>query len=58
MASDNSEMEHYFKIFKNNKEWALSKRDADPAFFEKLASGQAPNYLYAGRRPSSVCQWH
>lgn len=46
MASDNSEMEQYFKLFKNNKEWALSKREADPAFFDKLASGQSPNYLY------------
>ncbi|KAJ5246850.1 carbonic anhydrase family protein [Penicillium chermesinum] len=54
MASDSSDMEHYFSIFKNNKEWALSKRKADPAFFEKLASGQAPNYLYIGCADSRV----
>ncbi|KAJ5110366.1 Carbonic anhydrase [Penicillium alfredii] len=41
-------------IFKNNKQWALSKKGADPAFFEKLAAGQSPNYLYIGCSDSRV----
>jgi carbonic anhydrase len=32
-------------IFKNNKKWVLSKKGADPAFFDKLAAGQSPDYL-------------
>ncbi|KAJ5897885.1 carbonic anhydrase [Penicillium tannophilum] len=41
-------------IFKNNREWALEKARADPVFFEKLADGQAPNYLYIGCSDSRV----
>lgn len=48
--SDSCEMSHDVHksletIFKNNREWAVEKGRADPAFFEKLADGQAPNYL-------------
>jgi carbonic anhydrase len=32
-------------IFKNNRKWASSKKKTDPAFFDKLAAGQTPNYL-------------
>lgn len=44
-------MQRYLKqsletLFKNNREWALSKRGTDPAFFDKLADGQEPDYLW------------
>jgi len=32
-------------IFENNKKWVSSKKNDDPAFFEKLAAGQTPDYL-------------
>jgi carbonic anhydrase len=32
-------------IFENNKKWVSAKKDEDPAFFEKLAAGQTPDYL-------------
>lgn len=32
-------------IFKKNRDWVASKTRTEPAFFEKLAAGQAPNYL-------------
>ncbi len=32
-------------IFKNNQEWVALKKANDPAFFEKLNSGQQPDYL-------------
>ena len=34
------------RIFENNRKWVASKKEADPAFFDKLASGQSPEYLY------------
>ncbi|KAJ5945822.1 carbonic anhydrase [Penicillium verhagenii] len=40
-------------IFKNNRDWAHEK-GRDPIFFEKLADGQAPNYLYIGCSDSRV----
>jgi hypothetical protein len=38
--------ENQSKIFANNKAWVASKLEADPSFFENLASGQHPDYLY------------
>lgn len=35
------------KIFESNRAWVASKKAADPKFFDKLAAGQAPDYLYA-----------
>lgn len=32
-------------LFANNRTWASTKRATDPAFFDKLAAGQSPNYL-------------
>ncbi|KAJ5703967.1 Carbonic anhydrase [Penicillium malachiteum] len=42
------------QIFNNNKKWVLSKTGADPAFFDKLAAGQSPDYLYIGCSDSRV----
>ncbi|RJE25281.1 carbonic anhydrase [Aspergillus sclerotialis] len=42
------------RIFENNRKWVASKKEADPAFFDKLASGQSPEYLYIGCSDSRV----
>ncbi|PLN86853.1 carbonic anhydrase [Aspergillus taichungensis] len=42
------------RIFENNRKWVASKTDADPAFFDKLAAGQQPDYLYIGCSDSRV----
>ncbi|KAJ6104749.1 carbonic anhydrase [Penicillium sp. IBT 18751x] len=54
-----ADMHKYLKqsletLFKNNRDWASSKRSSDPTFFDKLADGQAPNYLYIGCSDSRV----
>lgn len=41
-------------IFKSNRAWASSKTTTDPAFFEKLAAEQTPDYLYIGCSDSRV----
>lgn len=38
----------YETIFENNKKWIESKLGEDAGFFEKLAAGQNPEYLYIG----------
>jgi hypothetical protein len=48
------DMHRYLKqsleiLFKNNRDWSASKRSTDPAFFDKLADGQAPKYLWVAR---------
>mmetsp|Transcript_6764 Transcript_6764/g.15841 ORF Transcript_6764/g.15841 Transcript_6764/m.15841 type:complete len:268 (+) Transcript_6764:236-1039(+) len=35
-------------IWKNNREWANSKRAKDPTFFERLSKGQQPKILWIG----------
>ena len=39
------------KIFEANKKWVESKKTADPAYFDKLAAGQAPDYLFVPHSP-------
>ena len=39
------DLEH---LFENNARWAESIKDEDPAFFEKLAQQQVPEYLWIG----------
>ncbi|KAE8445767.1 hypothetical protein EG329_012825 [Mollisiaceae sp. DMI_Dod_QoI] len=46
--------EHHDRIFDNNKKWVASKVAEDPSFFEKLSSGQHPDYLYLGCSDSRV----
>lgn len=41
-------MKNFDQIFENNKQWVASKLALDPAYFEKLAKGQAPEFLYIG----------
>lgn len=42
------------KIFANNKKWMADKLAIDPAYFDKLATGQHPVYLYIGCSDSRV----
>lgn len=41
-------------IFKNNQEWVTERLQTDPTYFDRLAKGQNPNYLYIGCSDSRV----
>jgi carbonic anhydrase len=41
-------------LFENNRAWAQAMTDSDPAFFERLAGLQAPQYLWIGCSDSRV----
>jgi carbonic anhydrase len=42
------------QIFENNRNWAAEKKAIDKDFFEKIAKGQHPEYLYIGCSDSRV----
>lgn len=42
------------RIFENNRSWVAEKLQLDPGYFQKLASGQKPEYLYIGCADSRV----
>lgn len=44
----------YNKLLENNKAWAILKKNNDPGFFEELAQGQNPEYLWIGCSDSRV----
>ena len=48
------EMISYEEIFENNKKWVADKLKSDDSFFEKLAEGQDPDFLYIGCSDSRV----
>jgi carbonic anhydrase len=41
-------------VFNNNEKWIQKQLDLDPDYFKKLASGQAPEFLYIGCADSRV----
>ncbi|MGR3809926.1 carbonic anhydrase [Jiulongibacter sp. NS-SX5] len=41
-------MKSYDQLLENNKEWAKEQAITDPTFFEKMAAGQSPDYLWIG----------
>ncbi|MBC8436075.1 MAG: carbonic anhydrase [Bacteroidetes bacterium] len=47
-------MNSYKQIFENNKRWIAEKRASDAEFFERLAEGQNPDFLYIGCCDSRV----
>ncbi|WP_019948329.1 carbonic anhydrase [Hymenobacter aerophilus] len=42
------------RILENNRRWVAEQRAADPDFFERLAQGQQPKYLFIGCSDSRV----
>jgi carbonic anhydrase len=42
------------RIFKNNEKWIAQKLALDPKYFDKLAEGQRPEFLYIGCSDSRV----
>ncbi len=47
-------MSDYEKIFENNRRWVEEKKSTDAQFFQKLAKGQDPDFLYIGCSDSRV----
>ena len=47
-------MEGIEPILENNRKWVEKQRAADPQFFERLAHGQKPRYLFIGCSDSRV----
>ena len=47
-------MTTYNEIFQKNKEWVARMKASDAQFFEKLAEGQNPDFLYIGCSDSRV----
>lgn len=47
-------MPTYQQIFENNKKWVAEKKATDKEFFENLAKGQNPDFLYIGCSDSRV----
>ncbi|HZF99550.1 MAG TPA: carbonic anhydrase [Chitinophagales bacterium] len=47
-------MTQYDDLFENNRRWVESHLKEDPAFFDKLATEQNPDYLYIGCSDSRV----
>lgn len=44
----------YNRLLENNKAWAVLKKNNDPDFFDELANGQTPEYLWIGCSDSRV----
>lgn len=44
----------YKKLLSNNKKWVVKQLKADPNYFEDLAKGQSPEYLWIGCSDSRV----
>jgi carbonic anhydrase len=47
-------MTTYKQIFENNKKWVAEKKLSDKEFFENLAKGHDPDFLYIGCSDSRV----
>ncbi|MBX3271960.1 MAG: carbonic anhydrase [Sandaracinaceae bacterium] len=46
--------ERYRQVFENNRRWVEQKRATDEHYFERLAAGQQPGFLYLGCSDSRV----
>lgn len=46
--------DEYRQVLENNRRWVASMNAVDPTFFDALAQGQAPGFLYIGCADSRV----
>lgn len=44
----------YLKLLENNRNWARQQKEKNPDFFNQLANGQTPEYLWIGCSDSRV----
>ncbi len=42
------------RLFESNRAWAAQQREQDPTFFDNLAAGQSPEYLWIGCSDSRI----
>ena len=49
-----SPTDDFYKIFQNNQAWVARKKQEDPEYFKKMATGQSPRYLLLGCSDSRV----
>ena len=54
VQSNDPSMSGIQTILENNRQWVASKNADDPEFFQRLANGQAPRYLFIGCSDSRV----
>jgi carbonic anhydrase len=47
-------MKKYLQLLENNKEWVALKKQNNPNYFNELAQGQTPEYLWIGCSDSRV----
>ena len=48
MTINYTKMKKYDQLLESNKAWAKAQSEADPTFFEKMAAGQSPDFLWIG----------
>lgn len=46
--------ESHKQVFKNNRQWVATMKEQDPLYFEDLAKGQTPTFLYIGCSDSRI----
>ncbi|MDX2283473.1 MAG: carbonic anhydrase [Bacteroidia bacterium] len=46
--------EDYLRLLQNNRNWVAERLSLDQTYFERLARGQAPNFLWVGCSDSRV----